>query len=357
MTKQTIHAIAVKSLNSLKQAGINQGGRAMFGPFAEAKRLTQQWAAQVRVDVVGDDKTPDSVRTEFLPITGCAVSLTFKGWGDLTAWLVAVEGLLTSLISENEPAAVTVVAEQEPVAPAEWVYFQCKATSGWNLNIRRIRTDAAASDFTEVLVDGAWEASSLTLGDMRAMVAFGAAEFVDAPQLKMVKAATPEWVYFVNLGTTGTIRRYDANSPEGKTQYKTHAGEWEDSTLTGAGARQKVAEGSAVLCNEFGSALESNPVRAVCCQLLQLIETRGFGPELPIVQMWGDSLPEVHGLARSLRLRLIGDAGHTGNGLTSEQHQKIRALLDVVPTRQCSVETLVNGWTTLHRELTKLAIV
>ncbi|QIZ02651.1 hypothetical protein AhyVDH1_046 [Aeromonas phage AhyVDH1] len=150
---------------------------------------------------------------------------------------------------------------KEEAAPAEWVYFQCKATSGWDLNIRRIRSAADVSDRSEALVNGSWEASRLTLGEMRTMIAFGSAEFVDAPKLKMAKPSAPEWVYFVNLGTTGTLRRYDANNPAAKSQYRAPGMDWEDSTLTGSGALQKLAEGAAALCNEFGSACQpaANP--------------------------------------------------------------------------------------------------
>lgn len=71
--------------------------------------------------------------------------------------------------------------------------------------------------------------------------------------------AAPEWVYFVNIGTTDTLRRYDANNHAAKSQYRAPRMNWRDSTMTGSGALQKLAEGAAVLCNEFGSALPATP--------------------------------------------------------------------------------------------------
>lgn len=74
-------------------------------------------------------------------------------------------------------------------------------------------------------------------------------------------AQAPEWVYFVMIGTTGTTRRYNASSHNGKekTECKGSVGQWYTSTLSIAGAKAKIAEGSALLCNEFGSALEEAP--------------------------------------------------------------------------------------------------
>lgn len=165
-----------------------------------------------------------------------------------------------------------------------WLHFQCLTNSGRTLNIRRIKLSIDPTTRSDVLIDGKWEESGMTLGEVRHMVAFGEAEWIAQPDIPT------------------------------------------DSAL-----------------------------KAQVHKMLRLIERRGFGPDMQIAQMW-DDIDDICGLARSLRLQLIGDAGHTGNGLSNEEHLRIRALLDLVPTRRCFLDTLKMGWKKLHYELSKIVL-
>ncbi|APU00443.1 hypothetical protein [Aeromonas phage 3] len=165
-----------------------------------------------------------------------------------------------------------------------WYCFQCNPRSGRTLNLRRIRASKDASTTAEVLIDGKWESSGLTLMEVRKMFAFGDAEWACSPELP--------------------------------------------------------AEGA---------------LKMTARKLLELMEKRGFGPDMQIAQMW-DDIDTICGLARSLRLRLISLAEHTNNGLTNEEHLRIRALLDIVPKRRCLLDTLKMGWKELHHELSKIVL-
>lgn len=165
-----------------------------------------------------------------------------------------------------------------------WLYFQCLTNSGRALNIRRIRVSLDPTTKSEVLIDGQWEEGGMDLGEVRHMMAFGEAEWIEAPSLPV-----------------------------------------------------------------------DNALKAQTQKMLRLMERRGFGPDMQITQMW-DDIDDICGLARSLRLQLIGDAGHTGNGLTNEEHLQIRSLLDLVPTRRCFLDTLKAGWAKLHYELSKIVL-
>ncbi|MGL5093710.1 MAG: hypothetical protein ACRC8B_22880 [Aeromonas sobria] len=349
MTNQ-IHTVAVKALNTMKAAGIAQDGRTRLGSFKVAKEVTQRWAKGVRRDVFAEFGGSDNKgRGHFLSIIGCADSLTFKGWADLTHWLAAVEVELVAMISKHSPmtyvkhrasgrvrrfavgscdavntqtkpvpgsdwgvSAMTVGQAMadidngsaflcnergeeitKPVStstPTEWAHFQCLPSSGRALNVRRINVECEATDKTQILIDGQWEESGVTLQELRHMVAFGEAEWVEAPKLKMTKPAPAE-----------------------------------------------------------------SPIKAEARKLLNLMEKRGFGPDMQITQMW-DDIDDICGLARSLRLQLISEAGHTGNGLTNKEHLQIRTLIDVVPTRRCFLDTLKMGWKKLHHELSKIVL-
>ncbi|MGL5286180.1 MAG: hypothetical protein ACRC8D_08575 [Aeromonas sp.] len=347
MTKQ-IHDIAVKALNDLKAKGINKGGRSWFNSFKEAKTLTQQWAQELRADVVGDDRIPNSTRATFLFITSYATSLTLRGWTDLTRWLSAAEEELNKLIEQHKPmtyvkhrtsgrvrifaegadnssntytqdsnggwivSALTVgqakadiangsaylcdergeplEREAGPLNATEWAYFQCLPISGRAQNVRRVNLNCAADSKAHILIDGEWHKSDVTLADLRHMTAMGQAEWVEAPKLKMTKPAA------------------------------------------------------------------ETPVKATARKMLELMEKRGFGADMVITKMWDDT-KEVCGLARSLRLQLITINGHTGNGLSMEETCKLRGLIDLAPTRLCTIPTLEAGWKKLHHELTRIVLI
>lgn len=166
----------------------------------------------------------------------------------------------------------------------KYSYFQCDHSSGWLPNVRRVNLSGVAYCKTEALVDGKWEASSLTIGELRTMIAFGGAEWIEEPR------------------------------QEGETA-----------------------------------------IKVVAHKLLTLIERRGFGPDMQITKMW-DDVDTTCGLARSLRLQLIAEAGHTGNGITKKGRDLIRSVIDAAPTRRCSLDTLKAGWRKLHHELSKIAM-
>ncbi|MGL4504679.1 MAG: hypothetical protein ACRCUF_02985 [Aeromonas sobria] len=345
MTKQ-IHTIAVKALNDMKAAGIAQYGIARSGSFSDAKKLTQQWAKDVRRDVFAEfEGSNNSGRGHFLSVIGCADSLTFRGWADLGHWLEEAEAELVALISKHAPMTyvkhhrsgrvrrfavdsfdtvntqtkdaqgsgwetsamtvgqaladisngsaflcneqgeeITEEATTTPAPDAEWAHFQCLPHSGRTGNYRRVHSSCGATDSTEILIDGKWEDSGMSLADMRRLMAFGYAEWIAQP----------------DIPTDGAVK-------------------------------------------------------AQAQKMLRLMERRGFGPDMQIAQMW-DDIDDICGLARSLRLQLIGDVGHTGNSLTNEEHLRIRALLDIVPTRRCFLDTLKMGWAKLHYELSKIVL-
>lgn len=173
----------------------------------------------------------------------------FIAHGDHMSALIE-SGVFQVLIAKRKAAKAAVEVEQAPADtvadgyPSEWVYFQCKPTFGWDVNIRRVRTNADVYGATEVLINGSWEASRLTLGEMRTMIAFGSAEFVDAPRLKMVKPSAPEWVYFVRNTAAETLRRYDASGLSDASQVMGVNG-FQDSVLTATEAKRKIEKGFA----------------------------------------------------------------------------------------------------------------
>ncbi|MGL5215836.1 MAG: hypothetical protein ACRC8R_11970 [Aeromonas hydrophila] len=237
MTKQ-IHDIAVKALNDLKANGVNQSGRARFGSFKEAKRLTQQFATQVRADVVEDDRIPNSTRAAFLFITSYATSLTLRGWADLTRWLDAIEEELARLIEEHKP--MTYVKHH---------------TSG-RVRIFAEGADDSSNTYTQDS-KGGWTVSAMTVGQAKADIANGSACLCNEQGEPLEQAVAPEWVYFVRRGTTGTIRRYDADATgEADAYFKASDGDWHVSVLSVDDAKGCIKNGEAYLCNEFGSALE-----------------------------------------------------------------------------------------------------
>lgn len=412
MTNQ-IHTVAVKALNTMKAAGIAQDGRTLLGSFKVAKEVTQRWAKGVRRDVFAEFGGSNNMgRAHFLSIIGCADSLTFKGWADLTHWLAAVEVELVAMISKHSPMTYvkhrtsgrvrrfavgscdTVNTQTKPVpgsdwgvsamtvgqamadidngsaflcnekgeeitkavtAPAEWAYFQCLTTSGQTLNTRRINVSCEADDKTQVLIDGQWEESSLTLKELRHMVAFGEAEWVEAPKLKMVKPEPVKYTYFTRNTATSALRRFDPSKPNSANTEILADGVWVSSLFTVGEAKECLEFNPGLECNEDGLGLTDGPLKAQARKLLNLMEKRGFGPDMQITQMW-DDIDDICGLARSLRLQLISESGHTGNGLSHKEHLQIRALIDIVPTRRCFLDTLKAGWNKLHYELSKIVL-
>ncbi|ANZ52232.1 hypothetical protein Ahp2_50 [Aeromonas phage Ahp2] len=171
-----------------------------------------------------------------------------------------------------------------------WAYFQCLPSSGRTGNYRRVNVNCEATDATQILIDGEWEESGVTLADLRHMASMGQVEWVEAPKLKMTKPAA------------------------------------------------------------------ETPVKTTARKMLELMEKRGFGADMVITKMWDDT-KEVCGLARSLRLQLITINGHTGNGLSMEETCKLRGLIGLVPTRQCSIPTLEHWWKKLHHELTRIVLI
>lgn len=78
----------------------------------------------------------------------------------------------------------------EPKAE-EWVYFQCLPASGWLSNIRRHRKLAESWEKAECLVNGEWEASSLSVGDVRCMRSLGSAKEIANPELPVQPTIKP----------------------------------------------------------------------------------------------------------------------------------------------------------------------
>lgn len=62
---------------------------------------------------------------------------------------------------------------------AKYSHFQCLPSSGRALNIRRVHSSCSATDTTEILIDGEWEESRMTLADMRRLMAFGYSEWIE----------------------------------------------------------------------------------------------------------------------------------------------------------------------------------
>ncbi len=97
---KTQQELAKIALVRMKAAGIAKGGRAMFGSFAEAKRLTVNFAAMVRSDVIGHGD--EASKVAFKSITSSAIALSFRGWLPLIAWLGVAEALLVKLSEGGE---------------------------------------------------------------------------------------------------------------------------------------------------------------------------------------------------------------------------------------------------------------
>ncbi|MGL4755323.1 MAG: hypothetical protein ACRCXB_23430 [Aeromonadaceae bacterium] len=181
------------------------------------------------------------------------------------------------------------MTKQVETTTTEWAYFRCLPISGRAQNIRRVKLNCEADSKADILIDGEWHKSDMTLADLRKMAPLGQAEWVEAPRLKMTKPET------------------------------------------------------------------ESPLKTTARKMLELMEKRGFGADMVITKMWDDT-KEVCGLARSLRLQLITINGHTGNGLSMEETCKLRGLIGLVPTRQCSIPTLEHWWKKLHHELTRIVL-
>ncbi|MGL4355684.1 MAG: hypothetical protein ACRCTP_17765 [Aeromonas popoffii] len=417
MTKQ-IHTIAVKALKDMKAAGIAQYGRARSGSFSDAKKLTQQWAKETREAVFSAFGERDESRAKFLHIIGCANSLTFRGWADLGRWLEEAETGLVSLIAEHAPmtyvkhhrsgrvrrfavdsfdtintqtkgaqgsgwetSAMTVgqaladisngsaflcneqgeeITEEATTTPApEWIYFTRNVAAK---TLRRFDSKWGDHRNTEILADGVWVSSLCTVGEAKDMIAETPSLRCkeDGAALTKGEPITPvehEWTHFQCLphsGRTGNYRRVHASCGATDSTEILIDGKWEDSGMSLADMRRLMAFGYAEWIAQPDIPTDG-AVKAQAQKMLRLMERRGFGPDMQIAQMW-DDIDDICGLARSLRLQLIGDAGHTGNGLTNEEHLQIRALLDIVPTKRCFLDTLKMGWAKLHYELSKIVL-
>ncbi|AWH14551.1 hypothetical protein [Aeromonas phage 13AhydR10PP] len=161
--------------------------------------------------------------------------------------------------------------------------------------------------------------------------------------------------YFTRNTATSALRRFDPSKPNSANTEILADGVWVSSLFTVGEAKECLEAQPGLECNEEGFGLTDGPIKAEARKLLNLIERRGFGPDMQITQMW-DDIDDICGLARSLRLQLISESGHTGNGLSHKEHLQIRALIDIVPTRRCFLDTLKAGWNKLHYELSKIVL-
>ncbi|APU00863.1 hypothetical protein [Aeromonas phage 59.1] len=98
---KTQQELAKVALGRMRAAGIAKGGRARFGSFAEAKRLTVNFALLVWSDVMS--QCDEALSLVFEPITSpISASLSFRGWLPLIAWLEVAEDLLVKLSEGGE---------------------------------------------------------------------------------------------------------------------------------------------------------------------------------------------------------------------------------------------------------------
>ncbi|APU01193.1 hypothetical protein [Aeromonas phage 32] len=234
-----------------------------------------------------------------------------------------------------------------------YTHFQCLPNSGRALNMRRIKASNGASTTSQVLIDGKWEESSMTLKEVRQMLKFGWAEWTKGPKFNMADPVS--YTYFTRNTASSTLRRFNPKLADKANTEILADGVLVSSLFTVGEAKECLEFCPELQCNEEGLGLTEGPIKAVARKLLSLMERRGFGPDMQITQMW-DDIDDICGLARSLRLQLIAETGHTGNGLTHKEHLQIRSLIDIVPTRRCFLDTLKMGWKKLHHELSKIVL-
>ncbi|MGL4755235.1 MAG: hypothetical protein ACRCXB_22985 [Aeromonadaceae bacterium] len=103
-------------------------------------------------------------------------------------------------------------------------------------------------EFADMWMGANWRESVTTVEFMLGEIAVGRAVECDEP--KPVK-----WVYFSLLADDGALRRYDANSDDNQTHYKTDAGQWMDSVLTKKDAKTRIKRGTSALTNVNGRPL------------------------------------------------------------------------------------------------------
>ncbi|MGL5589055.1 MAG: hypothetical protein ACRDDI_13460 [Aeromonas veronii] len=111
-------------------------------------------------------------------------------------------------------------------------------------------------EFADMWMGANWRESVTTVEYMLGEIATGRAVECDEP--KPVK-----WVYFSLLADDGALRRYDANSDDNQTQYKTEEGHWLESVLTKKDAKIRIKCGTSVLTNVNGRPLVKPEARIV----------------------------------------------------------------------------------------------
>lgn len=190
--------IAQVALDRMKASGINKGGRAMFGSFTEAKRVTRLFMNLVRSDIADLEKM-GALDAETRQRMGIVIAhpQTFRSWLELHAWLGTVESHLENLIEQGNGRRLKMTK------PEAWTYVVIK---GSKRTVRRFSQDAKGGDMVQHKDKGEWVESHWMVKQLRSLVEAGeawetdefgtaiGAEPTTTNEEKTVSTLNPNWV-------------------------------------------------------------------------------------------------------------------------------------------------------------------
>lgn len=415
MSKQ-IHDIARSILSDLQTAGLSVGSGYQFWAFSDAKRAVADVVIHGRRLLAdANSKEVTAAFDEFLCLAPP------RSWAQLVKFLTELERGLNHLIVEHKPeveqvsewvyfravgggsrirryskgwpttsvcqrladgvwtrCCITVAdaiglletpefyecgEEGEPLGSSqaetiEWAYFQCLPISGRVSNYRRVNVSCEATDATEILIDGEWEASDMTLADMRSAVSLGQAEWTEAPKLKMTKPAPveqgperevtdPETGHSYRVDKHGTIltrRKGDTSWCAANCNAHTIA------TLNRLGLLDEKPAAPAPAAN-----VAQRVAQNVACELLAKMEAWGFDGDVTIVDRLDDLLAVNH-LANRLRTHLFDILGERFPVMDINRHNSLNEIVTAHCAGWVSEVDVLKNWKKAHYLLSKIAI-